>query len=152
MKITINHPNQQSIEFAHKYLDEERDEIPNAFQSMPSRLIGVVDAEKIRNGEYDNTEYDIDLNEFKWMHYFILKRLLERIQETKRISIRQMSNEVGLNPASYHNLFKTRASPSRYKQSFIPGKGGKKRSVRRSRRRVRRTHRRRARRTHRRRA
>jgi len=144
MKITINHPNQQSIEFAHKYLDEERDEIPNAFQSMPSRLIGVVDAEKIRNGEYDNTEYDIDLNEFKWMHYFILKRLLEIIQKTKEILLRQLSNEMGISRQSHNRLFETHAGPSRYNQSFIPGKGGKKRSVRRSRRRVRRTHRRRA--------
>jgi len=144
MKITINHPNQQSIEFAHKYLDEERDEIPNIHELTPSRLIGIVDAKKIRNGKYDNTEFDIDLNKFNWMHYFIIKRFLEIIQKTKVMSLQQMSHEMGINPHSYHRLFRTHAGPSTYKQSFIPGKGGKKRSVRRSRRRVRRTHRRRA--------
>jgi hypothetical protein len=143
MKIKINHPTQEAIEFAHEYLKQERDEIPNIHELTPSRLIGGVDAEKIRNGEYDNTEFDIDLNEFKWMHYFILKRLLERIKKTKEILLQQLSNEIGINHQSYCRLFKT---PSTHKQSFNknPLSGGKKRSVRRSRRRARRTYRRRA--------
>lgn len=150
MKIKINHPTQQAIEFAHEYLDEnrERDELPlNAFHS-PSSLIGPVYAEALREGIYDNTEFDIDLEKFNWKHYFILKRFLEIIQETKKRLSQQMSNEMGISRQSHNQLFKTHAGPSTYKQLFTTGKnplsGGKKRSVRRSRRRVRRTHRRRA--------
>ena len=136
MKITINNPTEEAIAFAHEYLKQERDELPNIYEStMPSRLINPVNADKLRKGELDNTEFDIELDEFKWLHYFIIKRFLERIQETKRMLIQQMSTEMGISRQSYHDLFKTPRKSSN---------GGKQRRVHRSRRRVRRTHRRRA--------
>lgn len=128
MKITINHPTEEAIAFAREYLNQERD--GSGYElTMPSKLIGIVNMDKLRRGRFDNTEFNIELDEFKWLHYFIIERFLERIQETNRMAIRQMSNEVGLNPASYHKLFKTPRKPSN---------GGKKRTVRRVRRRARR--------------
>lgn len=71
---------------------------------------------------------------FNWLHYFILKRYLARIQETNQQISSIISRELGLlSHDKYKTLFKTsfRTKPK--------PKGGKKRS-----RRVRRTHRRRA--------
>jgi hypothetical protein len=132
MIITINHPTKAATEFAHDYLNEERDERPSVFEySRPSQLIGIQNMRALIKGDLDNIAYDIEMDPFNWLHYFILKRYLARIQETNKQFRRIFSGELGLSPGRYNTLFKTKPKPN--------PKGGKKRS-----RRVRRTHRRRA--------
>ena len=134
MIITINHPTKAATEFAHDYLNEVRDERPSSYEhSRPSTLIGHNNMTSLITGELDNIAYDIKMDTFKWLHYFILKRYLARIQETNQRISNIISRELGLSPGRYKTLFKTS-----FKTKPKPN-GGKKRS-----RRVRRTHRRRA--------
>lgn len=140
MIITINKPTKEATEFAHAYLKEERDELPNTNEFLrPSKLIG--GPEKMRaliKGELDDQAYDMEMDTFNWLHYFILKRYLERIRETNQRISSRISSELGLSHDKYNTLFRTSFKPK--------SQGGKKRSVRRNRRRRRahRTHRRRA--------
>lgn len=51
MKITINNPTEEAIAFAREYLKQERDELHNIYEStMPSKLIGIVNVDKLRKG------------------------------------------------------------------------------------------------------
>jgi hypothetical protein len=134
MRITINRPTKAATEFAHDYLNKVRDELPNTYEySRPSQLIGIQNVRALINGDLDDNSYDIAMYPFNWLHYFILKRYLARIQETNKRIRSIISGELGLSLGEYNTLFKpsfnTKPKPN----------GGKKRS-----RRVRRTHRRRA--------
>ena len=101
--------------------------------SRPSQLIGIQNVRALIKGDLDNIAYDIEMDPFNWLHYFILKRYLARIQETNQQISSRIGSELRLSPVKYKTLFKTS-----FKTKPKP-KGGKKRS-----RRVRRTHRRRA--------
>ena len=139
MIITINKPTKEATEFAHAYLNEVRDERPNTNEFLrPSKLIGLENMNPLANGMLDDKAYDIEMNIFNWLHYFILKRYLKRIRETNQQFSSIISSELGLSRDKYNTLFGTSSKPK--------PQGGKKRSVRRSRRRrcAHRTHRRRA--------
>ena len=139
MIITINKPTKEATEFAHAYLKEVRDERPSVYEySRPSKLIGLENMRALIKGELDDKAYDMEMDTFNWLHYFILKRYLERIRETNQRISSRISSELGLSHDKYNTLFRTSFKPK--------SQGGKKRSVRRNRRRRRahRTHRRRA--------
>jgi hypothetical protein len=106
MIITINHPTKAATEFAHAYLNEARDELPSTYEySRPSQLIGIQNVRALINGDLDDNSYDIEMYPFNWLHYFILKRYLARIQETNQQISNKFSRELGLTRGKYNTLF-----------------------------------------------
>ena len=137
MKIKINEPTETGINFAHEYLNQERDEIPYV-----GSLHKVVDSKfltDLKNGNLDNNDYDIELHPFKWKHYLVIKRYNDMYMSNPK---HKMMMELGMGP-NYYTQYRKKSSLHVPYKNGTP-RGGKKRTVRRVRRTHRRTHRHRA--------